>query len=83
MKHTRTNDRCSIGSAAVKPVPEFLEGVWFNTDPGTGEIAKVVISVLGDLLEKGKDSGGKVDLSHYVTPSSRGTILSLSKLPWR
>jgi hypothetical protein len=45
MKHTRINDRCSIASTAVKPVPEFLEGVWFNTDPGTGEIAKVVISV--------------------------------------
>jgi hypothetical protein len=45
MKYTRINDRCSIASTAVKPVPEFLEGVWFNTDPGTGEIAKVVISV--------------------------------------
>ena len=64
MKHTRTNDRCSTASAAVRPVPEFLEGVWFNTDPGTGEIAKVVISVRGGAVSIrafGAEPSGLID----------------------
>jgi hypothetical protein len=45
MKHTRSNDRCNAESAAVKPEPAHLAGTWFNTDPHTGEIAKVIVSV--------------------------------------
>jgi hypothetical protein len=47
MKHTRANDRCNAESAAVKPAPGDLAGTWFNTDPHTGEIRKVIISVRG------------------------------------
>jgi len=64
MKHTRANDRCSIASATVKPIPAFLEGVWFNTDPGTGEIAKVVISVRGGAVSIrafGADASGLIE----------------------
>ncbi|HKP02677.1 MAG TPA: hypothetical protein VJU77_04860 [Chthoniobacterales bacterium] len=45
MKHTRGNDRCNAESAAVKPEPAQLAGTWFNTDPGTSEISKVILSV--------------------------------------
>ncbi len=45
MKHTRANDLCNPESAAVKPAPGHLAGTWFNTDPHTGEIRKVIISV--------------------------------------
>lgn len=45
MKLTRANDRCDAESAAVKPEPAQLAGTWFNTDPHTGEIAKVIVSV--------------------------------------
>ena len=45
MKYTRANDRCTPESATVRPEPEELKGTWFNTDPGTGEIEKVVIAI--------------------------------------
>jgi hypothetical protein len=72
MKYTRTNDRCSIASTAVKPVPQFLEGVWFNTDPGTGEIAKVVITVrngTASIRAFGADTSGLIEWGETpVTP---------------
>ena len=45
VKHSRANDHCNAESAAVKPAPEPLAGTWFNTDPETGEISKVILSI--------------------------------------
>jgi hypothetical protein len=45
MKFSRANDLCSMESAAVRPVPEEIQGTWFNTNPETGEIGKIAISV--------------------------------------
>jgi hypothetical protein len=44
MKYTRANDGCRAESLHVEPSPESLDGVWFNTDPQTGEIRKVELS---------------------------------------
>jgi hypothetical protein len=45
MKFSRANDRVGPETLAVRPVPEELQGTWFNTSPDTGEIGKIVISV--------------------------------------
>ena len=72
MKFTRANDRCSTASTEVKPVPEFLKGVWFNTNPGTGEIAKVVIFVrngIASIRAFGADVSGFIEWEEApVTP---------------
>jgi hypothetical protein len=45
MKYTRANDRGSEGAPAVGLPPEGMEGLWFNSDPGTGEIARIIIAI--------------------------------------
>ena len=45
MRFSRANDRVGTENLAVRPAPEELQGTWFNTNPDTGEIGKIVISV--------------------------------------
>jgi hypothetical protein len=45
MKYTRANDRGSESAPAVGLPPEGMEGLWFNSDPETGEISRVVIAL--------------------------------------
>jgi hypothetical protein len=45
MRFSRANDRVEPDTLAVRPVPEELQGTWFKTNPDTGEIGKIVISV--------------------------------------
>jgi hypothetical protein len=45
MQSTRANDRGSEETHPVGLAPEGMEGLWFNSDPATGEISKIVIAV--------------------------------------
>lgn len=45
MRYTRANDRGSDETHAVGLPPEGMEGLWFNSDPGTGEISTIIIAV--------------------------------------
>ena len=45
MKFTRSNDLATGEAPAVALPPMGMEGVWFNCDPGTGEISKIVFAV--------------------------------------
>jgi len=45
MKYTRANDRGSDETHAVGLPPEGMEGLWFNSDPGTGEISTIIVAV--------------------------------------
>jgi hypothetical protein len=72
MKHTRSNDLCSAASITIKPVPAFLQGTWFNTDPVSGEIAKVSISRHNGNVSMrafGADTSGLIDWGEVpITP---------------
>jgi len=45
MRYTRANDRGSDETHAVGLPPEGMEGLWFNSDPGTGEISRIIVAV--------------------------------------
>jgi hypothetical protein len=45
MRYTRANDRGSDETHAVGLPAEAMEGRWFNCDPGTGEISRIVIAL--------------------------------------
>ena len=45
MRYTRANDHGSDEAHAVGLPPEGMEGLWFNTDAGTGEISTIAVAV--------------------------------------
>ncbi|MFZ1220976.1 MAG: hypothetical protein WAO00_16900 [Chthoniobacterales bacterium] len=45
MEFTRSNDLVTGQTQAVNLPPTGMEGVWFNCDPGTGEISKIVFAI--------------------------------------
>jgi hypothetical protein len=45
MEFTRFNDLVTGQTQAVNLPPTGMEGVWFNCDPGTGEISKIVFAI--------------------------------------
>lgn len=45
MRYTRANDHGTDEIHPVKLAPDGMEGVWFNCDPATGEIRKIVMAV--------------------------------------
>jgi hypothetical protein len=49
MQYTRTNDR-GIGESRPAELPTGLEGTWFNCDPMTGEIRKMVLVPRGGAI---------------------------------
>jgi hypothetical protein len=45
MKFTRSNDLAPNDADVASLSPSGMEGVWFNCDPGTGEISKIVFAI--------------------------------------
>ena len=74
MQFSRANDRVGLASLTVRPAVEELEGTWFNVDPETGEIGRIVISVQEGVVSLevwALDAGqlipwGKRDATPYV-----------------
>jgi hypothetical protein len=50
MNYTRANDRAADEAHAAGLPPKEMEGVWFNCDPGTGEISKIVFTVRDEAI---------------------------------
>jgi hypothetical protein len=50
MKHTRRNDLASDEAHATGLPPAGMEGVWFNCDPGTGEISRIVFAIRDEAI---------------------------------
>jgi hypothetical protein len=45
MKYTRANDRGSEETHVAGLPTEAMEGLWFNCDPGTGEISRIILTI--------------------------------------
>jgi hypothetical protein len=50
MQYRRANDRGSEETHPVGLPPEGMEGLWFNCDPATGEISRIVIAMRNEQI---------------------------------